>query len=281
MQYEIVDGKIRTYGLEFSAAEHCNLHCFGCSQSSPFLKPAYPDLDMLKQSLHFLSRILKPENFIVLGGEPLLNPQLNQILDIGRGSGMFDYIYVTTNGILLHRMEALFWELTDIISLSVYPGTKHILEPQIPTLKKIADKYDVALIVDCCDEFSHINLSGPLDDGELVQRIYNTCVLSNYCHTLYDGRFYKCHPVACRDRFLASFGVKTNFGEVDGVVITSVPDLYERVYEYLMDMKPLNGCTYCLGTCGRAFAHRLLRAGELGDLQDYVFHEVMLDTGEL
>ena len=51
MLYRVEAGKIRTRGVEYAAADHCNLRCADCSHMSPFLRPHLSTEDELARDL--------------------------------------------------------------------------------------------------------------------------------------------------------------------------------------------------------------------------------------
>ncbi len=62
-----------------------------------------------------------------LGGEPLLNKDICSFMRAARESGVFRNIRVITNGLLLSKMSEEFWQLADIVRISVYPATADML----------------------------------------------------------------------------------------------------------------------------------------------------------
>lgn len=115
--------------LEVHAAEHCNLNCSGCSHYSPLAEPSFCDTDRLETSLkklHYFQDIV--ERFHILGGEPLLNSRLAEIIDlVGKYMDKVP-VRIITNGVLLLQPDKLpdgFWEACRrnkvLISVSRYP----------------------------------------------------------------------------------------------------------------------------------------------------------------
>src|SRR5947209_7095120 len=103
--------RIEALKLELNPVEHCNLSCRSCSHLSPLQPRHYVDPDDLTRDLKILSAHYHARWVRVVGGEPLLHPQLDRILTAVRTSGVADRIVVVTNGILLPRMQPEVWAL--------------------------------------------------------------------------------------------------------------------------------------------------------------------------
>lgn len=257
MEYAISESRIRTYGLEIHAAEHCNLRCTGCAQSSPHLPRAFPDLDELSASLSRLERVLRPERATILGGEPLLNPELDKLLEVVRAASMFERVVVTTNGLLLPKVSKGFWELVDSVELSVYPSTKARIATVLDEILDHAWSSGTELQLLPTPQFRHIVLTSPIPEQSLVAFLYRRCHFRHYCHTLQNGRFYKCGPSTGIRQLLNSANGSCSLGD-SGIPLDDSPQLRDRILEYLNASDPIEACTYCLGSSGSRYPHTQL-----------------------
>ena len=122
MFLNIQNGKVHTKRLEINVVHHCNLSCLGCSHLSPRLPKYFLSPDRLSHDLSILSKYCRPEFISLLGGEPLLHPDLIEIINVVRSSGISDRIRVVTNGRLLHKMPDQFWKDVDEVHVSLYPS---------------------------------------------------------------------------------------------------------------------------------------------------------------
>lgn len=115
--------------LDIHAAEHCNLNCLGCTHFSTLAKPEFCDLKQLEHSMQKLSRFRKSFGTLqILGGEPLLNPDLCEMMSIIRRYFKEQTLTLVTNGLLLLSPDKLpvgFWEACRkyrvVIKLTRYP----------------------------------------------------------------------------------------------------------------------------------------------------------------
>lgn len=100
--------------LEIHASDHCNLNCMSCTHYSAIAEERYCDVDRLRKSLSILRRYDKLFDRIqILGGEPLLNDNLEAIFEAVRENFEHKTINLVSNGLLLLQPDKLprnFWE---------------------------------------------------------------------------------------------------------------------------------------------------------------------------
>ena len=99
--------KCLVHKLEYNVAYHCNLRCDHCDHLSPFFSPkddefnASISLETFEKQLAILSRHIHGEEFLILGGEPLLHKNCVDFLRLVKQSGIADKTVLVTNGFLL------------------------------------------------------------------------------------------------------------------------------------------------------------------------------------
>jgi cyclic pyranopterin phosphate synthase len=268
MKNIVRDNKLHTYGVEVRAAEHCNLRCKGCSQNSPFMPATFPDLSRLQRSLAALEKVLRADRVTVLGGEPLLNPNIDKLLVMLKTSKVFNRVFVTTNGLLLHRMSPEFWRLVDVVEISVYPVTKARLQRNFSRIADAAFAGNVELRLLASPAFKHVVLSSPIASSALVEGLYEACYFKDFCNTLRDERFYKCAPCINIGARL-SLEESTRMAD-DGILIEDAPDMLDRLVAYLDTDRPLVACAREASSAshGSGEAKKLQRVTCLKPFQD-------------
>ncbi|MDR0644388.1 MAG: radical SAM protein [Treponema sp.] len=117
-------------GFETHIVEHCNLNCSSCCHFSPLAHKEYLDPSVFENDCKRISELTKELRYLrLLGGEPLLHPQINDFFDIARKHFPGSPIQLTTNGILLPKMPDAFWEnciRNDIeVNVTDYPINIH------------------------------------------------------------------------------------------------------------------------------------------------------------
>ena len=115
------------FHFEFHLAEHCNLNCIGCTHFSPLAEPEFLEVEDFRNDIERLSYLTGGNaRFInLLGGEPLLHPEINSFFKIAREYFPEAKISIVTNGILLPQMDNCFWtscrENKIVIAVTEYP----------------------------------------------------------------------------------------------------------------------------------------------------------------
>lgn len=252
MYWKIQNGKIHTKRLEINVAHHCNLTCRGCSHLSPRLPRFFISPDQLYKDLSELSRYCRPERIGLVGGEPLLHPDLLDVVKAVKNSGISNHIAVVTNGVLLHKMTDQFWQSVDKVVVSLYPSHPMKVD-DLTVFQKHAKNNAAHLILKYQDNFREFFSELGTQNDSLIRQIYSTCRIPREggCHTLYQGHYYKC-PQALFIPFV--FNDRFDFSRVkDSVKIADNNSFAEELAKYLSSEEPLEACRYCLGSVGKRF----------------------------
>jgi len=263
--YEVIDGRIQARKLEIGVAEHCNLSCRSCSHLSPMLKKHLVDADQLVGQLELLARHYQPGYIRLLGGEPLLHPDLVGIVDAVRRSGISNVVWVVTNGVRLPRMSEEFWQAVDRVECNMYPGGELSPDEQSACQER-AEAAGTKLRFKAYEEFREAYSEPGTDDRGLVEEIFETCQIVHHlrCHTLAHGRFYRCPQSYYMGHLIPAVA---GAAERDSVLIDGSPDLGARLLALLESREPPAACGYCLGSIGKRFPHAQIRRGEFRDPQ--------------
>ena len=181
--------------LEFHLADHCNLKCANCEHYSGLVeKPVFPDLERFSQDMRRLRRFFDDIGIIrVLGGEPLLNPQIEDYLRLVCNVYPSTPVRVVTNALLLKTMPASFFEALNSccegsgIDISLYP----IMRDHIDAIRELLDGKKVNYTVSpVADLFRKQQRLTPGDDDEMMRK-YRNCFQKG-CVNLYEGKIAAC-----------------------------------------------------------------------------------------
>ena len=160
----------------------------------PLQVPTYANPSDIERDLAKLATVARAGCYALTGGEPLLHPQIIDIIRIARRSGISPAIEIITNGMLLKRMTTDFWSEIDRLLVSVYPGK---LEPDM--IGWISDKcamHNVKLqIRDVVGDPFTAPLYRQKATREKAYIRYRGCWYTTgvwCCYTLNDGYFYRC-----------------------------------------------------------------------------------------
>ena len=121
-----------------------------------------------------------------------------------------------------------------------------------------------------------MTINDRIEDVELVQAIFDNCKqrAETSCHTVYEGRFYKCPVAAFTKPRLARGGIPFQEQASDGVELHDETDLEGKLEAYLTSTSPLTACSFCLGDSGPTFKHEQLNCA---GLQQWIKEDNSLD----
>lgn len=271
--------------LELIVTDHCNISCRNCNHASPIMVQWFADPDIVYRDFAILAKFYRPRFIKVLGGEPLLHPNLDRVIMAARASGICDNFLLTTNGILLNRASDAIWEAVDAVEVNLYPSQFKALE-NINLAKAKAKAFGKRLTVNRYDQFrATFSMQGTSDEA-LINQIYGTCKIANLwgCHAVKAGYFYKC-PQSIYIPELTGKLVAS-----DRVEINESHSFQEQLLEFINSPIPLSACANCMGTVGILENHEMIPSRrwhtsidkpleELVDL-DYLDHCTFIQTKE-
>jgi organic radical activating enzyme len=259
----MTDQKILLEKIEIALTEHCNLSCTACNHASPHYATKDTQYDTIVKDLTALSKVLHAELLVVAGGEPLLHPQLNAILEFARKLGIADRIELISNGVLVHKMDPE--TLNDItnFSVSVYPGVRYRYDKA--ELEKLAAQKGVSIQF---NEINYFNLSILNDENKsdaLTKTVFKYCNTTRVakCYLVHGGYLYRCTAAAFIQERVAQAGKHMDGGVRDGVDVHGSQDLAHAITSYLDSDRYLESCRYCLGNLGKARPSTQLRKSDL------------------
>lgn len=234
------------FHFEFHIVEHCNLKCAGCTHFSPLAKEEFLDPAEFEKDIKRLSNLTRGNTRFInlLGGEPLLHPQICKLLEMTRNAFPNTLIRVVTNGLKLSDMPQEFWDCCKkesiVIGITQYPidvdYQKVIQEMQTKGIKYESfsgDGYPR-------DEMWRL----ALDETAVNRPIENfiNCPRANACIFVSHGKVFNCATMANIDHYNSCFGTKFELCDDDYVDIYSIDNIQE-VFERLCNPKPF--CRFC------------------------------------
>ena len=259
--------------LEYNVTHHCNLKCDHCDHLSPFFGPKDAafngsiSLKELQKQISVLGRHIHADQFLILGGEPLLQKDILKFLSIVRDSKIADKVVLVTNGFLLNRQPDELFRLVDKITISFYPS-QPLKQEELDRAQKRCAESSVELEVFRQPKFSMSVAGIKNDDARLVEGIFNTCTVAwtQRCYALHDGHVYRCSRAPFLGYKLYKVGaVDHDFSKEDGLRVEDTEDFSLKAEEYFNSSTPLKSCSYCLGSVGKRVKHRQLGKNEIQD----------------
>ena len=241
LKYTVYD-----FHFEFHLVEHCNLRCAGCTHFSSIAKEEYADLSDFRRDINRLSELTGGvTRFInLLGGEPLLHPQICDFFDVARNAFPNSIIRVVTNGIKLVDMEQDFWEncKKNKITIGI---TKYPIDIDYDVrIKKIEEK---GIIYECFsgdEQFRDEMWQLCLDESGSSRPIENfiKCPRANACIFVKNGKVFNCATMANIQHFNICFGKNMQIREDDYADIYKCQSI-DEILNILCNPKPF--CRYC------------------------------------
>ena len=233
--------------FEIHITEHCNLNCKSCAHFSPIAEPEFIDVEEFRRDFQRMGEIFNHdcERINILGGEPLLHPELVTMIKIARKNFTSGIIVVFTNGILLPKIGNEFWQACHDnnigVLISAYP-----IDIGTDKVKALAKKFGVSIEYEGGKkehEFDTfivypVNLKG---DGN-AKLNFALCERANDCITLSHGRLFTCVFAPHVHHFSKYFKKSITITEDDSIDIyddVNADDILRKLTE------PLPACRYC------------------------------------
>ena len=226
---------------------HCNLNCVGCGHFSPLAKEYYLPLDSFKRDCEQLSKLTGGviERMEIMGGEPLLHPQLIEFMAIARANFRGE-INICTNGILVDKQPATFFEACSrygvSIAITLYP-----ISLDWNKIESLVEKYKVGLIKVGTKHHerrlwykNHRDLSGKQN----IQDNFSICRWGNNCIFLENGRLATC-VMPFKTKYYNDYYHKNTFivPDSDSIDIYNAANI-DEILDFLS--KPITCCRYCM-----------------------------------
>lgn len=256
LKTKIKDGLILSpTHLELIVADHCNQSCRSCNHASPAVDKWLADPDSVNQNFSVLAKYYRPKFVKILGGEPLLHPELAKVIQASRSTGISDHFQLSTNGLLLHKMDDAVMGVIDELEISVYPGTARIKEILSLAREKTL-QFGKKLTVNEYDVFRATFTAVGTSNEILVNKIYKTCKIAHVwaCGAVRDGNFYKC----AASIFIPQL-VENIPGEDDNrIEINDSEEFQAQLFAFINSPDSMSCCRYCLGTVGKQKPHKMV-----------------------
>jgi MoaA/NifB/PqqE/SkfB family radical SAM enzyme len=234
------------FNFEVHVTDHCNLNCAGCGHFSPlvkegFLNPAGFEKDCLRLSALTQGRV---GSFSLMGGEPLLHPDIIDIITLTRKYFAKGNVRIITNGIALANQSDTFWLACKKNNINIVI-TRYPITLPFEKIERLAVPFNVTWNYFGGAEapeksFVKIPLepSGKQSGGDN----YKACPLANRGLHLREGKIYNCATSAYIDFFNAYFNWNIPVTESDYRDIYKIKGARE-IFDFLR--QPVPFCRYC------------------------------------
>ena len=196
------DENVLVHG-EFHIADNCNLNCRGCTHFSPLFDKVGASYEKRMSDLKEVKRIFSGVfRLDILGGEPLLNPELDRYIKGIRSLFPDSFLNIYSNGLLIPKLsEEVLETVADnnvAFSISEYKPTSKIIDRITDRLDHFAIRYRV-VPYDRKQEFNRPISTNPHSK-------YPQLCISKGCITIADGLIAKCPTLMYVKKFNEKFG---------------------------------------------------------------------------
>lgn len=224
--------------LEVDIADNCNLNCKACTHFCSLLtSKRMMSAVNFKNDLKELAKKVTINKLRLLGGEPLLNCEIEAIIKHSREILPYSDIRICTNGLLLSKMPKSFFQacITSnvLIEISKYPISPELF---LKGLEAIDENNAQLGQIYLCSKFELSLISTGNQD---INSTFNKCP-RRYCKTLRDGKLYRCPTGVFVERYNKYFN--QNIPKDEGINIYNAT--VEDIRKYLNT--PFETCRYCL-----------------------------------
>lgn len=226
------------FQVEMHIMDSCNLNCRGCAHFSPIFPSNLPDLHSrlsdVKRLKEKLSHIVK---FFILGGEPFLNPEIDDYIRGIRKILPNTQLYIVTNGLLIERLSEETLQCIKDYQVWISVSEYQPIHERIDNICSVLNKYKILYEIREASQKENFNL--PLSLSE-HSKYPQTCI-SNGCVTIWNGKIARCPQLMYISHFNKYFN--TSLPE-EGVMELKNCVSGEDLLHILKEEVPL--CRHCI-----------------------------------
>ena len=246
-RYRKYKNKITIPWIDVRITDACTLKCKHCTEWNPFMKSN--KIFAPEQVIQELEKIMEYVDYIfgisLIGGESLVNINIDEILEYCIKNEKIGYILITTNGTLMPNKNTLEKLKSKKVktTLSRYDESKN--ENYLKLLDFLINHNCNYFIYDCSQRFVDLGMPRGLQ-REPVQDTYDKyidCWLRHCCH-LAEGRLYRCSRTYA--------GIKMGLFAKEDVQneIIDINSIYSKkqcrkIFRRFYSLPYLNTCTAC------------------------------------
>ncbi|MDR0640927.1 MAG: radical SAM protein, partial [Treponema sp.] len=211
-------------------AEHCNWGCYSCNHFSQLAASEFADLAATERDLKRLSE-LSGGNIpavMLVGGEPLLNPELPEFMRIAREYFPQSRVQIVTNGVLLLAQKDIFWESVKKYNITMtptkYPGIDwEKIEARAGKFGYKFEYFDLSGSSEKVSRKFSLDLSG----SQEIRKSFRRCPMAACTVALQNGRLATCSFVFCMRHFNKYFNQNIPVTDDDSIDIYKAKSMRE------------------------------------------------------
>ena len=239
--------------LEVGISDVCNLKCKGCTHFANLFTPENDQgesVEELEEELKLLSEHVFIKRLRILGGEPFLNPKIEEYLQMSRRMLPDTEIRVVTNGLLLLNSSASIYESLRKngigLDITAYPPVIKKKEAIIQCLEQNGVDFKFTEEV---HQFYRMLTKEPQNHPE---KSYKNCNMS-VCKMLRHGKIYRCPMEGMLYKYIEHYNLDNFilYEKEQGVDFLEKKIDWKNLYQLLEG--PMNLCRHCNENGGELF----------------------------
>ena len=243
--------RVEINGLEVNVAYACNLRCEQCTHLGPFMKGTEPFEEIQKWFRDWSPKIF-PREIRILGGEPLLHPDITAILVEAKKCWNGSKLVLVTNGMLLEKMDDEFFvtlkETTFHLLLSRHFDTPEY-NRQFDVAVDLLKSHGVEPAVRRSDRYwtktyLHNADGHPIPYSSNPKMAWGNCTTKHNCVTLMHDQLWKCPQLACFSHARRNGYVNEHWDGILGCKPLEPGCTPEEIREFLVEVE-VEQCRFC------------------------------------
>ena len=223
--------------LSVHLVDQCNNNCQGCSHFCTIANKFELTIEDYTRQLNTLVNKFHIHEIDLMGGEPLLHPNIEMFFEETRKILPHSVICLHTNGLLLHKMPESFWESCKKnhidFKITRYPNVKDFTE-----IIDLCLKHGI-YICGLINGTSFIHWMDRKGNGNIPENFKACKTKFGFCYILKDYRLYTC-PTACYMPLYNDY-FNENIPCENGIDIITASS--SEILNYLQT--PLETCKFC------------------------------------
>ncbi|MDR0538612.1 MAG: radical SAM protein [Tannerellaceae bacterium] len=232
--------------LHLHLTDHCNLDCRGCDNFSPLSPEVFADIKTFENDCARISELThgNVQEIQLLGGEPLLHPDVISFINISRKYFPSVSINIITNGILLTKQKDEFWDscrrnkIQIIVTKYPIKLNHDAIEKYVRSQGVMFDYYGSTGSVLKSMQCSPLDLSGCQNPRDSFLR----CNSANRCISLDNGKIYTCSVIPYAKYFNTYFNKNLEITDKDFMNIYEAKNI-DEIMNFIS--RPMPFCRYC------------------------------------
>jgi organic radical activating enzyme len=243
-------GKIVFPHCDINITLNCNLKCEYCSNFIPFQGGDIAKEDIANW-IEIWSKRIEPKIIYILGGEPLLHPNYEEIVLAAQQAWKNSKICIITNGILLPKVHDEFLKIMADYSMEFRishhinsKGMNHIINEQLKRLQQFGIRHDVSHAYNSWVTTHTLDKDGvPRSFNGNATKAWNNC-LTKHCITIMGNKLFRCSRTSSIYQAVLDKKLPPEFNKILIHKPATVNDTTQEIERYLRD-GVMDECSLC------------------------------------